>query len=464
MRKLFAAAAALLSICNAAHAQDIVDDWFNAQTATAPVRIDGERRNYLSGGSFSGRYQMSTDYLFTASPPRVNASCNGIDMFAGGISYLDPEYLVQKMENILQAAPAAAFSMALQGLCKMCENITSKLETVTNMMNQIQLNDCQAANRIVRWANPNDPATINQDIQNATQYVASELGLTKNAQDTKEDIDAAGNQAPFDTYATIENCPTAFVNLLTSGSIATAAASQVGMEDYAALVRGYIGDVSISWPNTDNIPTYEYLPPCPQNDAGSLTDFAYGRIFERSVTTDACGQNSATSLVDIVNARMTTIGGKMYTGTPFTAEENSFLEQVSGQKVFSKLKIARRYEMIPATIMASEQLVSLEYAYEMFGDLVANIDHMVEAALAETSTPGVQNIPGSDRPCDPRLLRPGIAYLEKVRERVRELQLVTKADMDAALSREVMILQQASMIYASGKDEGDTDQFRRDPR
>lgn len=456
----------LFAFTSQAHAQDLVDDWFNAQTASAPHRVDGERRGYLSGGSFSGRYQMTSDYLFSASPPRVAASCNGIDMFGGGISYLDPEYLVQKMENILQAAPAVAFSMALNGLCKQCENIVSKMEQVTNMLNQIQLNDCQAANQIVRWANPNDPASVTQDVGNAIKSVGAELGLVKNAQDAVEDIDAAGNQAPFDTFSTVENCPADFVALLTSGSIANAAATQVGMDDYAELVRGYIGDVSISWPTGDNLPTINYYPPCPENDTGSLVDFAHGRLFGRSVATNNCEANSANSLVDIVNTRMTNIGGKMYTNTAFTAEEVGFLEQVSGQKVFTRLKTATREEMLPAMIVASEQVVSLEYAYEMFGDLISNIDHLAEAALAETSTPGVENIPGSDRPCDPRLLRPGIAYLERVRDRVRELQILTRADMDAALSREAAILHQASLIYSAADQTTmrGSDSFRRDPR
>ncbi|MEM6748735.1 MAG: conjugal transfer protein TraH, partial [Pseudomonadota bacterium] len=267
------------------------------------------------------------------------------------------------------------------------------------------------------------------------------------------DIDAAGNRAPFDTFSTIENCPADFVALLTSGSIAEAAADQVGMDDYAPLVRGYIGDVSISWPTTDNLPSFEYFPPCPENDSGSLTDFAHGRIFGRNTATDACEANSTDSLVDIVNARMTSIGGKLYTGTVLTAQEITFLEQVSGQKVFTRLKTAARSEMLPAMVVATEQVVSLEYAYEMFGDFIASIDHLAEAALAETSTPGVENIPGSDRPCDPRLLRPGIAYLERVRARVRELQIVTRADMDAALAREAAILQQAALIYGAAADE-----------
>jgi conjugative transfer pilus assembly protein TraH len=462
MRRLIAFAALALSITSSAHAQDIVSDWFDAQTSSAPHRVDGERRGYLSGGSFSGRYQMTNDYLFSAAPPRVASSCNGIDMFGGGISYLDPEYLVQKMENILQAAPAVAFSMALNGLCKQCENITSKMENVTNMLNGIQLNDCQAANRIVQWANPNDPATVQRDIRNAVHSVGQELGLTKNAQDANEDMDAAGNQAPFDTFTTIENCPADFLALLTSGSIAEAAATQVGMDDYAPLVRGYLGDVSITWPNTDNLPSFEYFPPCPENDSGSLTDFAHGRVFGRNVLSDACEANAADSLVEIVNTRMTSIGGKLYTGTVLTAQEIAFLEQVSGQKVFTRLKTAARSEMIPAMVVATEQVVSLEYAYEMFGDLIASIDHLAEAAIAETSTPGVENIPGSDRPCDPRLLRPGIAYLVRVRDRVRELQILTRADMDAALARESAILQQAALIYGAANDErGDsTSSFR----
>src|SRR3546814_19332562 len=84
------------------------------------------------------------------------AGCGGIDMFLGGMSFLDPDYLVQKLESILQAAPAVAFQYLLETLDEKMGNIISKMEAATNFLNSIQVNDCRLANRMVQIAKGDD--------------------------------------------------------------------------------------------------------------------------------------------------------------------------------------------------------------------------------------------------------------------------------------------------------------------
>src|SRR3546814_8144056 len=80
----------------------------------------------------SGRVDVHNDYLMSLSLPKVKAGCGGIDMFLGGMSFLDPDYLVQKLESILQAAPAVAFQYLLETLDEKMGNIISKMEAATN--------------------------------------------------------------------------------------------------------------------------------------------------------------------------------------------------------------------------------------------------------------------------------------------------------------------------------------------
>src|SRR3546814_6193761 len=77
-------------------------------------------------------------------------------MFLGGMSFLDPDYLVQKLESILQAAPAVAFQYLLETLDEKMGNIISKMEAATNFLNSIQVNDCRLANRMVQIAKGDD--------------------------------------------------------------------------------------------------------------------------------------------------------------------------------------------------------------------------------------------------------------------------------------------------------------------
>lgn len=74
--------------------------------------------------------------------------CGGIDGFLGGFSFLDPDYLVEKAQRAMQAAPYVAFDMALKTMCKECADTLGKIEQITNFLNGIQLNECALAKPI----------------------------------------------------------------------------------------------------------------------------------------------------------------------------------------------------------------------------------------------------------------------------------------------------------------------------
>ena len=84
----------------------------------------------------------------TFSPPRLKVGCGGIDLFLGGMSFLNAKYLVQKAERILQAAPAFAFDMAMNEYCKECKAIKDFMEHASDALNSIQSNDCRLAKRL----------------------------------------------------------------------------------------------------------------------------------------------------------------------------------------------------------------------------------------------------------------------------------------------------------------------------
>ena len=97
-----------------------VDDWITQKSETSPGYFEGQKRGYFTGGSFSARWPQTRDYLVSFEPPRLKFGCGGIDAFMGGFSFMNFEYLVQKLQRIIQAAPAAAFDLALKNLCEPC--------------------------------------------------------------------------------------------------------------------------------------------------------------------------------------------------------------------------------------------------------------------------------------------------------------------------------------------------------
>ena len=92
--RLSLSAFAFLAACGAAapaHAQGWAESWFNTVTYTSPGSFNDQTRGYVTAGGMSGRIDVHNDYVMSLSLPKVKAGCGGIDMFLGGMSFLDPE-------------------------------------------------------------------------------------------------------------------------------------------------------------------------------------------------------------------------------------------------------------------------------------------------------------------------------------------------------------------------------------
>ena len=142
-----------LSVPASADMGAYMDDVMDSLEGLAPKSYEGQERGYLVGGSASLRFDNSNDRpLVSFTPPSLKVGCGGIDLVMGGFSYLNFEYLVQKLQGILSAAPAFAFQIALKTLCESCADIVSSLENITDMINALNVDSCKASKAIGGWA------------------------------------------------------------------------------------------------------------------------------------------------------------------------------------------------------------------------------------------------------------------------------------------------------------------------
>ena len=118
----------------------------------SPHSYQGQERGYVMGGSMSVRIPQENIRPFSFTPPSIRAGCGGIDIVTGGFSYLNFQYLVKKLQSILQTAPAFAFQLALGVLCPDCKNILNSLEQVADIINGLNINSCQASKALVGFA------------------------------------------------------------------------------------------------------------------------------------------------------------------------------------------------------------------------------------------------------------------------------------------------------------------------
>ena len=442
--------ALVLTMVQPAQAQQLGKTWLDQHIATAPTYTEGNRRHYLSGGSFSGRYRMSNDYLFSITRPRIEASCGGIDIFTGGVSFLDPEFMIQKMENILQAAPAFAFSMALGALCKDCEHYVSKLNAAIDKLNALQMSDCALAKQLAASASNRFVKTgVGQGIKSTITSTAQHYGLEKNASDTNDDISAANGRSPIDLHTAIEACPQPLLDLFTTGSVASTAANLSGAGDIDELIRGLLGDLSANFPDTDTEPSFELLPPCPENKDVSLEDVVHGRTFIRKRSDDSCVQQAGTTLFEYTQDNLVNISTKIETGQAYTAEEESFLSVSRSSRVQERLEAAVYNGVVAETIYVSVEAIASEIAYSALQDFYWNVASIAASARSVTSIDGRDPSAAATLPkCARELFTEGFEYLHNLEQEVVRRGSETRSELALVYNEERSLRDRINSVYA----------------
>lgn len=125
--------------------------WGFKATSNEPGAYMAQTRGFITGGSLNLRAGYEPIQLFSIRPPRIKAGCGGIDLFFGGISFINKDEFVNMLKAIGQNALGYAFQIGLEAICPTC------LEQLKSLMNRIQgwqkmfTDTCQAAKSIVNW-------------------------------------------------------------------------------------------------------------------------------------------------------------------------------------------------------------------------------------------------------------------------------------------------------------------------
>lgn len=165
---------AIAPVLSQAMSMQQVFDSINAMgNVSSPRSLQGETMDMYSGGSVFMRTPHKTYQLASATAPDWGAGCGGIDLFAGGFSFINKEQFVALLRNIGSNALGYAFKLALQNLCPTCDNVMQSLQTIARDVNRMNIDSCQAAEGIV---NAVTPSTWTKEQAN----LADTLGPAKN--------------------------------------------------------------------------------------------------------------------------------------------------------------------------------------------------------------------------------------------------------------------------------------------
>ncbi|MEJ2743442.1 MAG: conjugal transfer protein TraH, partial [Gammaproteobacteria bacterium] len=213
-----------------------LDDWVYSKTTTTSGNYYGQSRGYFTAGSFSARWPMSNEHLIDFQPPRIASGCGGIDLFGGGLSFLDSDRLVQKFQSVIQAAPAVAFDMALKTMCKECSDTMRTLEMMVNHLNGLVQSDCQMAKALAERIMPKIPE--DNALNTVAARINQNLGVVRDYYEQETNTVAANGNPGVDLRLATDSCSNAFKAIFAEGSLIQRIADDLAFSDYADLLRG----------------------------------------------------------------------------------------------------------------------------------------------------------------------------------------------------------------------------------
>jgi conjugative transfer pilus assembly protein TraH len=403
---------------------DWTDDWFDNAVIDSPSSYQSQQRGFYSAGGFRARYDTSNDYLATVSLPRIKAGCGGIDLFMGGFSFLDEDYLVEKFQNMIQAAPAVAFNMALSTMSDKLANHIGKLEAATNWLNQIQVDDCAMTKTVVAEFKKDDPDVLGAMWNEMTQGQSLNEALTRGYQEQQEETIANNGDATVNLMETIEDCPADFRALVSEGSMIENATDMADMEEYADIIRGVLGDIEIRTPAGANVPAVQEISSCPGLDSFTIEDMLYGTTMARRDVASGgdCYVDAAQSVLTITENTLLGIAGSITTNTPLTPDQIAFIDNNSFVPILPILKQGVINQNVGVEIAYLSNIVGSSVAYRIFNDLYRNSSIFLNKALIAGSPLGVNN--NGENRCDTRLFAHALDKFQRLNDRLRDYRMM----------------------------------------
>jgi len=405
------------------------DDWLAQKVTQGPSYFEGQKRGYMQGGSFSARWPSHADSPVSVSPPTIKAGCGGIDMFTGGISFMDFEYLVQKLQRVLQSASGYAFQIGLKVLCEKCSSALEWVTGISDALNSMQIDDCKAGKAIVAYAAKDMPidAKIKSELASSIADFKLSTGEESSWKRIQERVGSDGGK--LDNYIgdvknLIAGCPEDLQAVfLREGSMLDHVGGRLQYpQEHIALIRGLIGDIKI----TDNkgLPHAQYVPPCSENGWDPYDAMAAGNVYVRADVNGVCMlvSDAEGSIASKVQKMMMSISQKMSNSSALTSEEEEFIK-ANPLSIQLSLRAAMGTGTESQMIALLSDVTTKAYTYmsisDLYGRIYTMIDHMrtVRDAQGSGGPGGVS--------CDLRIVQDTFDKVSEFSERIQRLTLAS---------------------------------------
>lgn len=116
---------------------------------------------YYTGGRIYMRTPSKNTEIANIQMPGYRAGCGGIDIFAGGLSYVSGAEIVSSLKNIASNAQGYAFNLAMQTITPQIYSTMTELQSWAQRINNMNINSCETAALAVGGLWPKSDAASN---------------------------------------------------------------------------------------------------------------------------------------------------------------------------------------------------------------------------------------------------------------------------------------------------------------
>jgi conjugative transfer pilus assembly protein TraH len=130
-----------------------LNEFFNSFGASANVSsadiYQGQKAGYGTGGGLTVKNRVLNSKVATVNMPKIDAGCGGIDIYAGGFSFISSEKLVENLKSIAASSMGYAFLLGVETVSPQIANQMKTLQSWANTINGMSINSCETAAQLV---------------------------------------------------------------------------------------------------------------------------------------------------------------------------------------------------------------------------------------------------------------------------------------------------------------------------
>lgn len=120
-----------------------------ARNDTKASHYKNQLAGHFSLGGSSRRIKVNRVQPISVQKPHIKADCSGIDIFLGGVNYVDTQYFIDFMRSVGSSAKSYAFSLALETVSPQIASTLKYLTDMAQKMNLANISSCEAAASLV---------------------------------------------------------------------------------------------------------------------------------------------------------------------------------------------------------------------------------------------------------------------------------------------------------------------------